>query len=114
MMPDGLRQHEVRPPARLHRGVQPGAHYPGECFRRCVDYVLANGDVPGVVMVDGLVNGEGGRIRHAWVELPGGLVFDGVMQAFFDASGYYDFLDAVTVKRYSPLATMHLLMNPET
>jgi hypothetical protein len=46
----------------------------------------------GAVLVHGTVESEdapGWRIDHAWVELPGGVVFDGVFQRFYDRASYY-------------------------
>jgi hypothetical protein len=38
-----------------------------------------------------LVHGEYGLgQRHAWVELPGDVVFDGVLQRFYKKLAYYD------------------------
>ena len=42
-----------------------------------------------------LVDGECAMgLRHAWVELPGGIVFDGNLQQFYARDGYYDTLHA--------------------
>ena len=37
---------------------------------------------------------------HAWVELPDGLIFDGVRQAFYDRGGYYQVLRASAEATY--------------
>ena len=39
---------------------------------------------------------------HAWVELPGGLVFDGVRQRFYDRAGYYRVLRRTAEAIYRP------------
>ena len=41
---------------------------------------------------------------HAWVELPAGLVFDGVRQQFYDGAGYRRALGAVAEAAYGPAA----------
>ena len=41
---------------------------------------------------------------HAWVELPAGLVFDGVRQQFYDGAGYRHALGAVAEAAYGPAA----------
>jgi len=37
---------------------------------------------------------------HAWVDLPGGIVFDGVRQAFYDRDSYRRVMQATEEARY--------------
>jgi hypothetical protein len=43
----------------------------------------------------------GERIAHAWVELPGDRVFDGVAQGFYHRDSYYKMLSAIAERRYT-------------
>ena len=45
---------------------------------------------------------------HAWVELPGEVVFDGVVQAFFTRASYYEVMGALPEKMYSGRETRQL------
>ena len=48
-------------------------------------------------------------LDHAWVELPGDIVFDGVVQTFFTRSSYYSVMAAVALDAYSAAATRRLV-----
>ena len=48
-------------------------------------------------------------LDHAWVELPGNVVFDGVVQAFFVRESYYAVMAAVPLDRYTGAETRRLL-----
>ncbi len=62
--------------------VDVGAVYPQECYYRAHRYATHPGRMEEGVF---LVHGETGLLfgGHAWVELPDGLVFDGVFQQFY-------------------------------
>ncbi len=47
-------------------------------------------------------------MAHAWVELPGEIVFDGVVQAFFTRASYYAVMSARPRNRYSGRETQRL------
>ena len=46
--------------------------------------------------------------EHAWVELPGEVVFDGVVQAFFTRFSYYTVMAAVALDAYSAAETTRM------
>ena len=46
---------------------------------------------------------------HAWVELPGDVVFDGVVQTFFTHVSYYRVMAAVDLDAYSATETTTLV-----
>ena len=46
---------------------------------------------------------------HAWVELPGDIVFDGVVQTFFTRVSYYSVMAAVALDAYSGRETACLV-----
>ncbi len=83
-----LAPAEVSVPPHYLRYTQPDRQFPGECFRRACSYVLTH-RLKGMVYVFGTTLG-GGMGEHAWVELPGNIVFDGVLQRFYDLPRYYE------------------------
>jgi hypothetical protein len=85
-----VAQYEVTPPGSPWiEGVERDAIYPQDCFRQAYRYTSNPERL--VYGTHRLVHGEtslafGG---HAWVELPNGLVFDGVYQRFYRREDYY-------------------------
>ncbi len=79
----GMAAHAITDvcPAWLE-DVDVGAVYPQECYYRAHRYATHPGRMEEGVF---LVHGETGLLfgGHAWVELPDGLVFDGVFQQFY-------------------------------
>jgi hypothetical protein len=47
-------------------------------------------------------------LDHSWVELPGDVVFDGVVQAFFTRDSYYAVMAALPMDTYTTLETRRL------
>jgi hypothetical protein len=94
---DTFKHIEVNVEQAWREGTDPDAIYFGECYFRAFRYAtsLVRSCNAGMLKsLDGvyLVHGEtaagfalGG---HAWVELPGGVIFDGVYQRFYSAEGY--------------------------
>jgi hypothetical protein len=77
-------------------GTQPGKRYWRDCYRRAVEYMLAHSTrggscrpVEGLALVHGVCRAGPQQWGHAWVELPGSLVFDGVRQQFYERDGYH-------------------------
>jgi hypothetical protein len=68
----------------------------GDCYRQAFHFVV---DVApeGSFLVHGHIR-EGGpsaeHVAHAWVELPGDIIYDGVLQRFYRRKGYYRKRDA--------------------
>lgn len=38
---------------------------------------------------------------HAWVEIDEDIIFDGVLQRFYDKSGYFDYYNAIEERKYN-------------
>jgi hypothetical protein len=80
---------EVEPPGSPWiEGVDVNAIYPRQCYERAYEYAIHESRC---LEKHHFVLGEtslalGG---HAWVELPNGLVFDGVFQRFYRREDYY-------------------------
>jgi hypothetical protein len=82
---DEHKSDEVDVPAHWKEGTTPDTIYPHECFYRAYRYIadldLHLGNDDGVYLIHGECCLAWGA--HAWVELPGGIVFDGVRQRFY-------------------------------
>lgn len=73
--------------------------YPGQCYERAFCYMAEHRQTPGPVLVHGSCfppEHPTGMppVDHAWVELPGSVVFDGVQHEFYDRDDYYRVLHA--------------------
>ncbi len=92
-------------------GVDPAAIYPQECFSRAYRYAvdLCRIEVEGIW----LVHGECGLCfgRHAWVELPDALVFDGVFQQFFRIEDWEKHILGTAWYKYTPFAASLISAN---
>ena len=93
------------------RGTWPGRRYPQQCYAKTVKYVLDHPEINGTRLVHGVVSHAPHFVPldHAWVELPGDIVFDGVVQTFFTRSSYYSVMAAVALDAYSAAATRRLV-----
>ena len=106
-----LLSTEVDVPDAWRTGTNPDVHYPGDCYCRACRYVI---DLAKRLPKEQiwLVHGEYGfSIGHAWVELPGDVVFDAVLQRFYGKQGYYEIQSANPLYMYSSGAAMRLAAN---
>jgi hypothetical protein len=92
---DMIEPFEVEVPEGWGRIARPGTPCHGTCFEKsllfALDIAAHLGPLDDARKETWLVHGEYANWnRHAWVELPGGIVFDGVAQRFYDRKGYYD------------------------
>ena len=93
------------------RRTWPRRRYPQQCYARTLKYVLGHAEIADLRLVHGVVS-HAPRflpLDHAWVELPGGIVFDGVVQAFFTRLSYYAVMSAMPLDTYSSTETRRLL-----
>jgi hypothetical protein len=93
------------------RRTWPRRRYPQQCYARTSRYVLDHLQIEGMRLVHGVVS-HGPRFvpfDHAWVEMPGDVVFDGVVQLFFTRPSYYAVMSAMTLDTYSAAETVHLV-----
>jgi hypothetical protein len=93
------------------RGTRPGRRYPQQCYAKTARYVLEHAEIKGMRLVHGVVSHPPlfVPLDHAWVELPGDIVFDGVLQTFFTRSSYYAIVAAVPLDAYSAADTRRLM-----
>lgn len=107
-----LAECEVEVDGRLMEGVRPGRIYHKQCFHQAFGYSDAH-RAEGPTLCHGMVLcGSGRYFLHAWVEMPGDLVFDGVVQMFCSREGYYRCMgvDTSQVWRYTPSEVERLSM----
>jgi hypothetical protein len=93
------------------RRTWPRRRYPQQCYQRTAKFVVDHLGINGLQLVHGVVSHPPHFVPfdHAWVELPGDVVFDGVVQAFFNRSSYYTVMSAVALDAYSGPETQQLL-----
>lgn len=71
--------------------------FPGRCHEKACLYAMWH-TIDGAMLVQGTYY-DG--LSHAWIELPGDVVFDGVIQRFVDKQSYYNSsMHPVPDKRY--------------
>ena len=99
-----LKECEAEVEASLKNGTNPDAMLVGDCYRQAM-YYMRDLAPKGAILVHGRVaDGMGAAcITHAWVELPGGLVFDGVTQRFYRIDAYYEKRGAVKDRTYTDM-----------
>src|SRR5713226_8061633 len=102
------RQVEVD--AGWKRRTWPRRRYPQQCYTRTTKYMLQHLDIEGARLVHGMIAHAPYFVplAHAWVELPGDIVFDGVVQAFFTRASYYAVMAALPLDTYSGLEAERL------
>jgi hypothetical protein len=102
---------QVSVQAAWARGTWPRRRYPQQCYAKTLKYVVDHPEIHGMRLIHGIVSHAAHRIpfEHAWVELPGDVVFDGVVQAFFTRFSYYAVMAAVALDAYSAPETTRLL-----
>jgi hypothetical protein len=93
------------------RRTWPRRRYPQQCYRRTVKYVLDHPDIIGMRLVHGVVSHAPHFVPldHAWVDLPGGVVFDAVVQTFFTWASYGTIMAAVSLDEYSVSETQRMV-----
>ena len=102
-----LEPPQVPVPPEWSRDTYPRTVYPGEAYERAFAYVLDH-DIEGMLLVHGVATHP--AVDHAWVELPGGIVFDGVAQRFFAKDAYGAVMQVSPVAVYMPDAAVDLLL----
>src|SRR5918911_2006894 len=98
---ESAERAQVRP--EWARRTWPRRRYPQQCYRMTAKYVVEHPHIDGLQLVHGVASHAPHFVPfdHAWVELPGGVVFDGVVQTFFKRSSYYAVMAAVPLDVYS-------------
>jgi len=97
VMGKGLAHCEITDtPALVPKKAEFSKTTVGDCFTQAYYYAVDHAPA-GSVLIHGQIR-EGGptarHIGHVWVELPGDIVFDGVLQKFYRKDAYYAARDA--------------------
>lgn len=71
---------------------------PRQCWERAWKYLSAHPEIPEAMLVHGKWHT---LFDHAWVELPGDIVFDGVMQRFYGKEDYYREFETIKIAEYT-------------
>lgn len=100
---------EVVPPEQVWTGgVEFDAIFPRECYKQALLYSIGSTRTgKGHQLVHGETSLALGG--HAWVEIPGGFVFDGVFQRFYRRDDYYSDMAHATPWYVYDEAAVHLL-----
>jgi hypothetical protein len=115
-MSDQLAPYERAVPRELSRYTYPERswRYSGQCYPESFRYTMAHRQIPGIYFVLGKCYPDGDRTGrfeaheidqgfwHAWVELPGGLIFEATRQRFYDHAGWVHVYQPYHMTRYTP------------
>lgn len=106
-----LAPHEVQPPEQFQT-IKRKTFSQQDCYAQAQKYIFSLNAIPTTDCVR-LVHGHYGdmvHMGHAWVELPGNIVFDGVVKRFYDKAGYYKVMDVSKDEEYSPKEAAELML----
>lgn len=97
-----LASYEVEPPEQYNT-VKRKYLSPKLCYKKAYSYILSlKGKASeNVKLVHGHYNHFPESFGHAWVELPGGIVFDGVLKRFYSRADYYKMKNLYKDAEYS-------------
>lgn len=105
---EGLQLDQVDPSFLTGR---PRRKSPHNCYRKALDYAWAKGTaIPELRVIHGVIFG---MVGHAWIELPGNVVFDGTMQQFYDRDVYYRHQRARVMRSYTMMEANALLLSED-
>lgn len=102
-----LQPHVVDVPRAWRKAVLPTHRFPRDCFARAIYFIHSSPHMPQALYVIGETVG-GGMQQHGWVEIDDSVVFDAVMQQFYDKAGYYTAELANPWYRFTRPAMMYL------
>jgi hypothetical protein len=102
---------QVSVDAAWARRTWPRRRYPQQCYAKTVKYVVDHPEITEMRLIHGVVSHAPHFLPfdHAWVELPGDVVFDGVVQTFFTRVSYYRVMAAVGLDAYSAFEMTRLI-----
>jgi hypothetical protein len=111
-----MRPYEVEPPAHFKTGKPKRITFKA-CYRKAASYLI---DLPcpdairdKVKLVHGTYQHYATfRADHAWIELPGGIVFDGVLQRFYSLGDYYRVFKCEKEAEYEAKDVMAKIIEP--
>jgi hypothetical protein len=112
-----LIHHELWPcvvdfPPWVVRRFRARRKFPKSSFKRSCLFVLDHLEVEGVTLVHGFIHIPV-PISYAWVELPEGLVFDGIEQLCFQGQHYKYIRQATVDIAYTPQAMLEEMLQSD-
>lgn len=112
---DFLSSHEVPLPAEFTELLPICDGRPGKCFEDA-EGIIMNGRLDaGLVLVHGKCLGPAGdAIQHAWIDVPGGLVYDPVLGRIYPSQTYQQITKAVADHRYTTRQVIDMVNNSDT
>lgn len=112
LLAEKLKDCEIDADPDLKRGTNPEGIFIGHCFEQGRNY-LSQCESDGAVLVLGRIRPDKGEmVDHAWVELSGGIVFDGITQRFYRHECYYKVQGAVKWKALTIMEAMCIGSSP--
>jgi len=97
-MRDEFKKYEIPVSLDLTLGTLPGRIFLGLCYKKAWDYFQEH-ESEHPVLVHG-IRDFGSDNDHAWVELPGDIVFDGVFQRFYRKKDFNKFNKIIKTIKY--------------
>jgi len=88
---DSLEPFRVEPPAEYKPKQRP-RNAQKRCFELAGRYALDHDDVL-------VVHGYAWGVPHAWVEIPGGIIYDGTCKGFYVADDYERCVEASPIRK---------------
>ena len=112
---DLLAPHEVPPSADLLVILPIRDGRPGKCFEDA-EGIIMNGRLnAGLVLVHGKCLGpDGAHIDHAWLDVPGGLIYDPVLGRIYPWQIYKRTIKAIADHRYTMTQVLEMLKHSDT
>jgi hypothetical protein len=97
-----MRPFEVEPPLPYQLRRKSSITFPRKCYERAFKYILDHAGTDARLIHGSYRVGA----DHAWVAIPGGIVFDGALNCFYAAESYLQHLECVPEKEYSAQEAM--------
>ena len=96
-----LKKYEIEPSQEYLTGKQKRIKEKA-CFSEAFRYMADKGKLEGLILVHGQYKPFSleKHADHAWVEINNEIVFDGVLQRFYDKEGYYKYYEAIKEREY--------------
>lgn len=98
-----LKPYEVTPPDEYATGKKRRRIFLKQCYEKAFQYVSSI-DNDSIKLVHGLYKPSfiESHVGHAWVEIPHlGIIFDGVLQRFYERDAYNEFYQCIKHNEYS-------------
>jgi hypothetical protein len=98
-----LAPYEVDPPDEYKTGKKRRRICPKRGYEKSFRYVSSKYEMDGIKLVHGVYKPSfmEEHVGHAWVKLPNEIIFDGVLQRFYQREPYYNYYQCVKYNEYN-------------